>query len=141
MRALREAVINTNVLVYDTFEDSIYHEAAASLLDHLDRWLVPLVVVYEYVWVLKGLNVSPADAREKLLEYLLEERCTIVKEGVDEIRWAISTIVEEGLSLSRFNDKVLLSVAMRRNAPLATFDVRLRRQAAKLGLRVAPETV
>jgi len=87
------------------------------------------------------LNVSPADAREKLLEYLLGEKCTIVKEGADEIQWAISTIAEEGLSLSRFNDKVLLSVAMRRNALLATFDVKLRRQATKLGLRVVPETV
>jgi len=46
------------------------------------------------------LNLSPADAREKPLEYLLEERRTIVKKGADEIRWAISTIVEEGLSLS-----------------------------------------
>jgi len=138
---LQEAVIDTNVLVYDTFEDSLYHEAATSLLDRLDRWLVPLVVVYEYVWVLKGLNISPADAREKLLEYLLGEKCTIVKEGADEIQWAISTIAEEGLSLSRFNDKVLLSVAMRRNALLATFDVKLRRQATKLGLRVVPETV
>jgi len=135
---LPEAVIDTNVLVYDTFEDSIYHEAAASLLD---RWLVPLVVVYEYVWVLKGLNVSPADAREKLLEYLLEEKCTIMKEGADEIRWVISTRAEEGLSLPRFNNKVLLSVAIRRNAPLATFDTRLRRQATKLGLRVVPETI
>jgi len=46
---LQEAVIDTNVLVYHTFEDSLYHEAATSLLDRLDRWLVPLVVVYEYV--------------------------------------------------------------------------------------------
>jgi predicted nucleic acid-binding protein len=67
-------VVDTNVLVYDTFEDSLYHEAAARLLDSLDRWLIPLIVVYEYVWVLKGLNVEPAHVREKLLEYLTEEK-------------------------------------------------------------------
>jgi predicted nucleic acid-binding protein len=67
---LQEAVIDTSVLVYDTFEDSLYHEAAARLLDSLDRWLIPLIVVYEYVWFLKGLNVRPADARDKLLEYI-----------------------------------------------------------------------
>jgi predicted nucleic acid-binding protein len=32
---LREAVVDTNVLVYDTFEDSLYHEATARLLDSL----------------------------------------------------------------------------------------------------------
>ena len=70
---MREAVADTNVLVYDTFEDSLYHETPARLLDSLDRWLVPLIVVYEYVWFLKGLNVRPADARDKLLEYITGE--------------------------------------------------------------------
>jgi predicted nucleic acid-binding protein len=134
-------VVDTNVLVYDTFEDSLYHEAAARLLDSLDRWLIPLIVVYEYVWVLKGLNVEPTHVREKLLEYLTEERCSLVREGADEVRWAISTVVEEGLSVARFNDKVVLSIAIRRNAPLATFDAKLRSQAKRLGIQAVPETI
>jgi predicted nucleic acid-binding protein len=134
-------VVDTNVLVYDTFEDSLYHEAAARLLDSLDRWLIPLIVVYEYVWVLKGLNVEPAHVREKLLEYLTEEKCSLVREGADEVRWAISTVVEEGLSVARFNDKVVLSIAIRRNAPLATFDAKLRSQARRLGIQAVPETI
>ena len=138
---MREAVVDTNVLVYDTFEDSLYHEAAARLLDSLDRWLIPLIVIYEYVWVLKGLNVEPAHVREKLLEYLTEEKCSLVREGADEVRWAISTVVEEGLSVARFNDKVVLSIAIRRNAPLATFDAKLRSQAERLGIRAVPETI
>jgi len=138
---LREAVVDTNVLVYDTFEDSLYHEAAARLLDSLDRWLIPLIVVYEYVWVLKGLNVEPAQVREKLLEYLTEEKCSLVREGADEVRWAISTVVKEGLSVARFNDKVVLSIAIRRNAPLATFDAKLRSQARRLGIQAVPETI
>lgn len=44
-----EAVIDTNVLVCDTFEDSIHHEGAARLLDSLDHWLIPPIVIYEYV--------------------------------------------------------------------------------------------
>jgi len=138
---LQEAVIDTNVLVYDTFEDSLYHKAARHLLDSLDRWLIPLIVVYEYVWLLKGLNMSPADAREKLLEYVTVEKSTVLREGVDEIRWALSMINEEGLSLARFNDKVVLSAALRRNASLATFDAKLRKQAAKLGVRILPEAI
>ena len=36
MRRSLEAVIDTNVLVYDTFSDSVYHESAAALLDRLE---------------------------------------------------------------------------------------------------------
>jgi len=141
VRALREAVVDTNVLVYDTFEDSLYHETAARLLDNLDRWLVPLIVIYEYVWVLKGLNVESVHVKEKLLEYLTEGKCSLVREGADEIRWAISTVVEEGLSVARFNDKVALSIALRRRVPLATFDSKLRNQAKRLGIQAIPATI
>ncbi len=34
------AVIDTNVLVYDTFEDSVHHERAKKLLDDLDGWVI-----------------------------------------------------------------------------------------------------
>jgi predicted nucleic acid-binding protein len=30
---MEEAIVNTNVLVYDMIEDSVFHEKAASLLD------------------------------------------------------------------------------------------------------------
>jgi len=44
-----KALIDTNVLVYDTFEDSIYHAEAKKLLDSLDRWIIPSIVIHEYV--------------------------------------------------------------------------------------------
>lgn len=47
----------------------------------------------------------------------------------DAVRWALAALMEEGLPASRFNDKVLLSVAEREGVPLATFDKRLRAQA------------
>jgi hypothetical protein len=85
--------------------------------------------------------MSTADARGKVLEYITSEKSVLVKEGLDEIRWAISTLVDEGLSLSRFNDNVVLSVALRRNVPLATFDEKLRRQASNIGVALVPETL
>jgi len=136
---LREAVIDTNVLVYDTFEDSVYHESASKLLDDLDRWLVPLISIYEYIWLLKGLSISLVDAKEKLLEYTTCEKFRIVKEDLEDIRWAISILEEENLSLARFNDKVILSIAFHRGVPLATYDIKLRKQAIKLELPVIPE--
>jgi rRNA-processing protein FCF1 len=85
--------------------------------------------------------VEPAHVREKLLEYLTGEKCSLVREGADEVRWAISTVVEEGLSVARFNDKVVLSIALRRRVPLATFDAKLRSQAKRLGIQAVPETI
>jgi len=141
VKTLPEAVIDTNILIYDTFEDSLYHKEASHILDSLNRWIIPLIVIYEYVWFLKGLKMSTADAQDKVLEYITSEKSVLAREGLDEIRWAISTLVDEGLSLSRFNDKVVLSVALRRNVPLATFDEKLRRQASNIGVALVPETL
>ena len=52
-----KALIDTNVLVYDTFEDSIYHAEAKKLLDSLDRWIIPSIVIHEYVWVMRILKI------------------------------------------------------------------------------------
>ena len=110
-----EAVIDTNILVYDTFEDSLHHKEAAKLLDELDRWLIPLIVLYEFIWFFKGLSVSVIDARDKLPEYITCRKCAVIREGIDDVKWAISTIVEEKLSLSRFNDKSALFSASQRH--------------------------
>jgi hypothetical protein len=48
-----------------------------------------------------------------VLRRLLVQRL-LVREGADEVRWAFSRIVEEELSLARFNDELVLSVAIRR---------------------------
>jgi predicted nucleic acid-binding protein len=141
VKTLPEAVIDTNILIYDTFEDSLHHKEASHILDSLNRWIIPLVVIYEYTWFLKGIKMSATDARDKVLEYVASEKSALVREGLDEIRWAISTLVDEGLSLSRFNDKVVLSVALRRNVPLATFDEKLRRQASNIGVALIPGTL
>ena len=33
---IKECVVDTNVLVYDTIEDSEYHETASAIIDNLD---------------------------------------------------------------------------------------------------------
>ncbi len=53
-----EGVVDTNVLIHDTIEDSEFHEAAASDLGRLDRWLVPTVVIEEYVSILWKLGLK-----------------------------------------------------------------------------------
>jgi len=132
------AVIDTNILVYDTFEDSVFHEHAAALLDGLEEWVIPEIAVYEYVWLLRELGVAASDVEDKLKDYLLSPKAKLVGGG-EVILAALSLIKREGVSLSRFNDKVILLLSKRFALPLATFDKRLRGQAKRVGVRVLPE--
>lgn len=133
------AVIDTNVLIYDTFRDSIFHGKASSLLDGLEEWIIPLIVIYEYVWFMKGLGMDMRDSIEKTKEYILQPKSNIVAGGVSDLIKALDIISSEGLSLSRFNDEVILSIALKIGC-IATFDDKLRRQALKKGLMVLSQT-
>lgn len=133
------AVVDTNVLVYDTFEDSVFHRHAARLLDELSEWVIPEVVVYEYVCLLRELGVSAEDLEDKLRDYLLSPKSRVVSSGLEILLAAASTLRREKLTLSRFNDKTILLLAKRLACPLATFDRRLRKQATRSGVQVLPE--
>lgn len=133
-----KAVIDTNVFVYDTFSDSLYHGSARKLLDGLRVWAIPIIVLYEYVWFMKGLGIDSEDVRDKLMEYIDSGKTVVVREGKEEIKRAMNTIVHEYISLSRFNDKVILQLAVREGLPVASYDRKLRKQADRLGIRVVP---
>ncbi len=135
-----KAVIDTNVLVYDTFEDSIYHEEAKKLLDSLDKWILPLLVVHEYVWVMKSLDVGIEDTIFKVEEYIQHHKTELTAEGPEDVLRGLESIRKERLSMSRYNDKVILSVAAK-TGTLATFDEKLRRQAMAVNLEVLPYSV
>jgi len=134
------AVIDTNVLIYDTFSDSEFHEKARSLLDSLDRWYLPPIVLQEYVWFFKNQGFSVKEAKTMLSEYTSDPRFRGLVEDYKVILHALELLEREKLSLSRFNDVVILVHAMEKNY-LATFDQRLRRLAAKLKVEVLPEEI
>lgn len=138
---MASAVLDTNVIVYDTFEDSLYHEAARDLLDSLDVWVLPLIVLYEYVWLMKELGVSLEEISAKVQEYAWDPKARVTSGGRDAVRWALAALMEEGLSASRFNDKVVLSIAEREGIPIATFDRRLRAQALREDIEVLPTSI
>jgi len=46
-----KAVIDTNVLVYDTIEDSNFHEEVRDKLYKLEKWIIPSVVLEEFALV------------------------------------------------------------------------------------------
>jgi len=135
---VRKAVIDTNIIVYDLFEDSAFHDEAADMLDQLAKWIIPSIVVHELVWFLKGLNLKAEDAYEAVRQYVLHEKAVLRPVSTSDIERSLTAIVQEKLSLARYNDKLILSVAAEEGAPIASFDKKLRKQASAAGLPVLP---
>ncbi len=135
------AVVDTNVLIYDTYEDSLHHVLASQLLDELDEWVIPLIVLYEYVWFLKGMGEGAEVTLEKLEDYTLSDKSHVYREDDSVLRRAISTLMRDRLTLGKFNDEVILRIALEEDLPLATFDRRLRLRAKRTGVKVLPPQI
>ncbi len=131
-------VIDTNVLIYDTFEDTEFHSEAENVLDSLDRWYVPAIVMQEYVWFFKNNGFSAKDALESLRGYTEDPRFRGLSESPKIIENTLNLLVGEKISLSRFNDVVVLLHALEKGT-LATFDKKLRVLAKRKGIKVLPE--
>jgi uncharacterized protein len=123
--------VDTNVLVFDTYEDSELHEQARKKLEEAEGWVLPAIVVHEYVWALRGLKAKLSFARDKVEEYLLSEKTTFSSDSQDDVLFA----TREATSFSRYNDYPILSHARRLGATLMTFDDDLKRDAQKVGVR------
>ncbi|WP_324736541.1 PIN domain-containing protein [Thermococcus sp. SY098] len=133
------AVIDTNVLIYDTFEDLEFHTKARKLLDSLDAWYVPTIVLQEYVWFFKNNGLSVKEARSMLDEYFSDPRFRNLRENASIVKRALIMLEEEKLSLSRFNDAMILVHAIERRYSLATFDRKLRKLAERNSVKIVPE--
>jgi len=125
------AVVDTNVLIFDTFEDSEFHVEAMKLLDSLKRWILPSIVFHEYVWFMKGEKLDLSFSREKVTEYLTQAKTNTVPIQVDDILFSIQRIKEH----RDYNDFLILSVAKRMGHALLTFDEKLKKHANQHGVR------
>ena len=125
------AVIDTNVLVFDTFEDSQLHEEARDLLDSLEKWTLPSIVFHEYVWFMKGQKLDLDLTREKVTEYLTHTKSSPLPTQLDDILFSIERIRKH----RDYNDLLILSAAKRTGHPLLTFDEGLKRHANRQGVR------
>jgi len=132
-----EAVIDANVFIYATVEDSEHHESALELIHSLDRWLVPIIVIYETVWNFRKLGFSTDEARELAEQIILDPRATLV----DDRKYLLEGFeLLKSLSLRHYNDSVILAIA-KKAGTLATYDKKLRNRAKKLGIKLLPEVV
>ncbi|MEZ0346485.1 MAG: PIN domain-containing protein [Infirmifilum sp.] len=130
-------ILDTNVLVYASLEDSEHHEEALALLNEEDA-TVPQIVVYEYLRVIAELTGDPgfvaAKARELAELQVLCEAPRVLRLGVE--LWA-----KQGAPLRDLNDYIILALALTYRADLATYDQALRRLAEKHGVKTRPRVL
>lgn len=124
------AVIDTNVLVFDTFEDSEFHAEASKGLDSIEKWHLPDIVFHELMWFFKSEDYELSRARFKVEEYLTHEKSVFSQCTTDDIRFASKVS-----NYSDYNDFVILSTAKRLQLPLFTFDGELRKKAVRHGVK------
>ncbi len=136
-----QSVIDTNVFIFDAVEDSLYHSQAEEILDELKTWLIPTIVLFEFIFALNKQGVKARVIRELLMQYVMDPRARIVKLSVNDIISGLDTIISENKTSTHINDKTILQIAIRLKAPLSTFDKKLRRQARKFGVMVLPEEI
>lgn len=120
-----EGVVDTNILVASLVESDINHENAKSILNKLERWYLPTIVVHEFVWFLKSqkLNIG------LVLPFLLHEKSLIAEVKREDIIFAVEKCAKKPFN---YNDYLVASVALRLKKKLITFDEELERQFKKL---------
>lgn len=130
---------DTNVLVYDTVEDSEHHTIAMNMIERAGSIILPSIVIHEYVWVmLKAISVSPEIVATKVNEYANDPRSRYLLEGADTIAYALRMLHDHGANASKINDYIILAVALKSKAVLATFDTELKAHAIEKGLDTLP---
>lgn len=126
------ALIDTNVLIYDTFEDSASHKEARARLDSLTEWYIPSIVFHEYVWFMRGERVDLGFAKDKVIEYATNRKTIMAAVAPDDVLFAVEHIG----TYADYNDLIITSIARRLSQPLLTFDGRMMRRAEQHGVHV-----
>ncbi|MCS7133884.1 MAG: PIN domain-containing protein [Candidatus Caldarchaeum sp.] len=129
---------DTNVLVYDTFEDSSRHHEAVKIIDDAQEMTIPAIIIHEFIWVMLKYSVQPSTITAKIREYLEDPRTRYMDEPVDALADALKMLEEDKAELKNVNDYIILSLAKRFNVVLATFDTELKKIAATKGVAVVP---
>jgi Predicted nucleic acid-binding protein, contains PIN domain len=131
-------LIDTNVLVYDTIEDSEHHDDASKIIDVAEEIFIPLIVVHEYIWVMLKLSVDPEIISSKIHEYLEDVRAKYLHESINVLVEALKMLKEDRSNRKEINDYIILSLALNNKLAIATFDKKLKEIASKRGIETLP---
>jgi predicted nucleic acid-binding protein len=104
------------------------HVEAEALLDGLDVWHMPTVVIHELVWFFK--KAAPEEGVGVLRALLEYEKAVIHCEDAATLRGAVDA------GLTHYNDAVVILTAKKLGMPLVTFDTRMAKKAKAHGVSV-----
>ncbi|RLE94839.1 MAG: hypothetical protein DRN04_01990 [Thermoprotei archaeon] len=131
-----EFIVDTNVLVYDTIEDSDFHEEVKLLLSKASFVLIPSIVLIEYILVLKKLGLSDKFIAKRLNELLEDNKFIIVPIKRKNFKEALKIVKDNGIPFKEFNDKLILSIAKELNLPILTYDKELIEVCSREGVKI-----
>ena len=129
---------DTNVLVYETIEDSMHHDEACGLIDNASEIYLPSIVIHEYYWVMTKLGVNPGIVLLKIAEYLQDLRTYYFAESLRVYKKAFRMLLEDEKGYRDINDYIILAVALEEKITLGTYDQGLKRIATERGVKVTP---
>jgi len=104
------------------------HVEAEALLDGLDVWHMPAVVIHELVWFFK--KTAPEEGGGVLRALLEYKKAVIRCEDAATLRGAV------GAGLTHYDDSVVILTAKKLGIPLVTFDARMAKRAKAYGVSV-----
>ena len=127
-------MIDTNVLVGYIIKGSDMHEKAKECLEKVDNGVLPSIVLEELVYVLNKIGLDKKTIDQEISEVL--NSYEVLGMGEDEIIQAKDIIMREKHStFRRFNDKLILSFAKKKDLPLLTFDSDLKNECKAYGVK------
>ena len=129
-------VVDTNVLVYDTIENSPHHDRASELIDESEDPIINSLSIVELGFVLPRYGIDDDSVKMKLEELLHSDYFTVSWLSGKLLERASAFMVESSLSFRDFNDWIIAYDAHSRNVPLVTFDKTLSKKCKKLGVQV-----
>jgi len=126
-----EYIVDKNILVYETIEDSNYYNDVVSKLDKFDYIYVPVLVILELSIVLKRLVLREDLIYERLKEIIDDDRYILIDYLSGDLISAVETLIDEQGDIRSLIDKSLLSMAARIGLGIYTYDKKLIRQCKK----------
>ncbi|WP_234394336.1 PIN domain-containing protein [Thermococcus piezophilus] len=96
------------------------------------------LVLQEYLWFFKKEKKPLQTAKEMIERYVSDPRFRGLEMSHEIIMQALKILWDYNRSLSHINDAIILSHAVLKEFPLATFDIKLRKLAQNGGVKVLP---
>ena len=133
-----EMLVDTNVLVYATVEDSEFHEECVKKLEEAERIHLISTVVEEFVLVLKSIGIAEDFIKDQARTIITDPRVNFITLKLKDLEDALKILKKEKVSVREFNDKLILTVAKRKGLQVYSYDKSLRNECQKFKVRVLP---